>query len=291
MALLDEDFLAKIERLRLVVRRRAAGGVRGERRSRRRGLGSEFSDYRNYVLGDDPRAIDWNIYARLERLFIKLFLEEEDLRVHILIDRSASMRFGDPDKFEYARRLAAALGYVALLGGDCVAVASLGEDAREIVPPSRGRACLWRLLGALERIEPDGGTDLAAGARAYAYARAGRGLAILISDLLDPGGFEGALRALLAGRREVFVFHILSPQEIDPPLAGDLRLIDAEGSGEVDVTISAPLLARYRRTLAGFRRSVRRFALARGITEVFASTSVPFDRLILESLRRLGVLA
>jgi uncharacterized protein (DUF58 family) len=292
--LLDEEFIKKIQGLELVSRKIVSGKMRGERRSRRRGHSNEFADYRPYVSGDDLRFLDWNIYGRLDRLFLKLFLEEEELWVHILLDRSRSMRFGDPDKFEYSKRIAAALAYIGLHNYDRVRVGAFSERMVPVFAPGRGPKQIARLFEALERLEPDeeGATDLARGCKDFAVAKRLSGVVVFISDFFDRKGFEAALRYLLSGgsQGEVFVIQVLAPQEIEPPLTGDLKLVDVEDGVEAEVSISAALLRSYRRNLEAFRSEIKEFASRRGLHYAFTSTAVGFDKLILEYLRRRGLL-
>ncbi|MBI4583462.1 MAG: DUF58 domain-containing protein [Planctomycetes bacterium] len=292
--LLDEDFIAKIEQLEIVSRKIITGKLKGERRSKRRGHSSEFADYRQYVSGDDLRFLDWNIYGRLDRLFIRLFEEQEDLWVNILIDCSRSMRFGEPDKFDYARRIAAALGYIGLSNHDRVRIAGFSDRLRTVFAPARGRRQVQRLLRVLEDLAPDGEgvTDLQRGCREFALAQKLSGVVILVTDFFDRRGFEGALRYLLSGGAacEFFVFHILAPQELEPELAGDLKLLDVEDGVPAEVSISAALLKSYRRNLEAFRAGIQQYCTRRGMQYVFSSTGVPFDRLILDYLRQRGLL-
>jgi uncharacterized protein (DUF58 family) len=292
--LLDDEFVSKLEQLELVARRLVAGAQKGERLSKRRGRSNEFADFRPYVPGDDLRFLDWNVYARLERLFLKLFLEEEDLRLTILLDTSPSMDFGSPSKLEYSKKVAAALGYIGLIGQDRVEITGFSRRSRPVFGPARGRVQARRLLdvlGALEADEADG-TDLEVSCRGAGARRGGGGVILLFSDFLDKSGFEKGLRYLTAGGRgtEIFVFHVLAPQEIEPDLKGDLRLVDVEDAGAVEVSMSASVLETYRRTVEAFREEIREFCARRGMHYVFSPTSVPFDRLVLEILRRRGLL-
>ncbi len=291
--LLDEDFISKLEQLELVSRKIISGSLKGDRLSKRRGHSNEFADFRPYVSGDDLRFLDWNAYARLDRFFLKLFLEEEDLRLKILIDRSPSMSFGTPEKLEYARKIAASLGYIGLVNQDRVQVSAFSEESAPIFGPARGRRQTRRLLDVLERMEAEEAksTSLERACKEFALTNRGGGIIVIVSDFLDRSGFETGLRYLLAGGRstEIYVFHVLAPQEIEPDLTGDLRLVDCEDGGTMDVSISAPLLKSYRRTVDAFRDEVRDYCSRRGLHYVFTSTSVPFDRLILEYLRQRGL--
>ncbi len=291
--LLDKDFITRIEQLELVSRKVISGKLKGERRSKRRGQSTEFADYRQYVHGDDTRFLDWNIYGRLDRLFLRLYEEQEDLGVNILVDRSASMRFGDPDKFDYARRIAAALGYIGLVNQDRVRVGAFSDHLDMVFAPARGRRQIWKLLETLENLSTEDGhvTDLARGCREFALSQRLFGITIFISDFFDRSGFEGALRYLISrGASETYVFHVMAPQELDPELTGDLSLVDVEDGVVAEVSISQPLLKSYQRNLNAFRAEIQEYCSRRGMHYVFSSTGVPFDRLILDYLRRRGLL-
>ncbi|MEE8141626.1 MAG: DUF58 domain-containing protein [Planctomycetota bacterium] len=287
--LLDDEFLVKIERLSLVSRSTILGKIRGERRSRRRGFSTEFADYRDYVPGDDLRYLDWNIFGRLERLFIKLFHEEEDLTVSILVDVSPSMVQGNPEKLRYALQVAAALGYIALSAEDRVGVFPFAADIQTPFQPLRGRNNARRLFRYLQALPTGEATDLQRSLRTYMHAFAQRGMVILISDLLDPQGYDEALRSIAGSRFETFLVHLLSPEEIEPPLTGDLRLVDCEDGNVAEVSINRTLRAAYRRTVAGFKAGIRESCSRKGIVPLFASTQTPFEQLVLGYLRSRGM--
>lgn len=290
--ILDDDFIARIERLELVSRKIVSGKLRGERRSKRRGHSTEFADFRPYVAGDDLRFLDWNIYGRLDRLFLRVFLEEEDLRLNVLVDASPSMSHGEPQKFLYAKKVAAALSYIGLVNQDRVRLGVFSSRFRPVFGPARGRRQAHRMLDVLQGIEPEsGGTDLGASCRDFVLTGSRSGIVIVVTDFFDRRGFEDALRYILASGRstEVFVFHVLSPQELRPELSGDLRLVDAEDGSEAEVTISKPLLDAYRRTLDRFRSEIQQYSSRRGMHYVFTSTEVPFDKLVLNYMRRRGL--
>lgn len=291
--LLSEDFLSKLDQLQLVSRKIVAGALKGDRLSRRRGHSTELADFRNYVVGDDLRFVDWNAFARLDKLFLKLFLEEEDLQLKILIDRSPSMDFGDPNKLTYARKIAAALGYVGLVNQDRVQVAAFADVSSPVFGPARGRRQAGRLLELMDGLaaEEEASTSLARACRELSIGGRRGGIVVLVSDLLDRAGFEQGLSYLLAGQRstEVYVFHVLAPEELEPTLRGDLRLVDREDGSAVEVSVSASLLKGYRRTLDAFRSEAQEYCSRHGLHYIFTSTAVPFDRLVLEYLRRRGL--
>lgn len=287
--LLDTELMRRLEQLALISKKVFRGRMKGERRSRKKGISIEFADYKDYVPGDDLRFIDWNAYGRLDRLFIKLFMEEEDLFVHVILDTSRSMGFGEPSKLELGSRVAAALGYICLCKLDRVALgAAAGGDALAM-PSTRGRNQLWRLVTFLEALQADGSTDLSESVRRYFLKNRARGVAVVISDFLDPAGYEPALKQLLYHDLDIHLIHLLAAEELDPPISGDLRLVDVETGDSAEVTVNEEMLAAYRHTLAGFLGEVKRYAGDRGMQYTFASTSVRFEELVLENLRKGGL--
>lgn len=287
----DEAFLRQLERLTLLTRKQVHGGIKGVRRSVKRGQSVEFTDYRDYALGDDLRALDWNVYARLERLFIKLFVEEEDVTVHILLDGSASMATGSPDKLLFGKRAAAALAYVGLASYDRVSLAVLqGRMARRF-PHVRGTGRVFQVLSDLSGVRPaNGPTDLAAGVRHYASQITQRGPLMLISDLFDPAA-ERAISELAGTRCDVAVLHTLSSDELDPPLEGDLRLIDSETGDGVDITADLFTLDAYRQRLAAWQESLEGYSSKRRVSYLPTPTDLPLADLVFAELRRRRVLA
>ncbi|MFK8114636.1 MAG: DUF58 domain-containing protein [Rubripirellula sp.] len=286
--LLSPDLLARLERLELVSRKVFRGRMKGERRSKRKGQSVEFADFRNYVAGDDLRQIDWNLYARLDQLFLKLFLEEEDLHFYAIVDASESMNFGDPTKLHVAKQLAAALGYVGLCRADRVSVTALGPPGRH-APVLRGRASLWKMLQYLESVESGHNVSLYEGVKDFSIRNAGTGVAVLITDLMDKDGYESALRMLVGRRMDVFVMHVLSPEEIDPPLRGDRKLIDIEDGDNAEITINNYVLEKYKETLKNFIGSVKSFCSRRSIVYIPVRTDTPVETIVTKYLRERGV--
>lgn len=287
--LLPPDLLAQLERLELVSRKIFRGRMKGERRSRRKGQSVEFSDFRNYVAGDDLRFIDWNLYARLDRLFLKMYLEEEDLHFYTLIDTSTSMEFGEPTKLQYAKQLAAALSFIGLCRADRVKIESIGQPASRPSPVFRGRHSLGRMNERLQNLTPGENVSLADGVRNFCLRNSGKGILVMITDLMDKQGYETALRYLVARNLDVYLIHVLSPGEIDPELVGDLRLIDSEDDDVAEISVSRPLIDRYRRTLAAFIEGAREFSHRRGITYIMANTNLPVATLVTNYLRQRGL--
>jgi len=283
----SSEFLAQLERLTLASRRTFRGRVKGERRSPRKGQSVEFSDYRPYGIGDDLRYVDWNIYGRLDRLHVKLFVDEEDLCVHLIVDGSSSMAFGQPTKLRYAARVAAALGFVGLVSLERVGIGVLREKVSEGWAPTRGRNQFVALVDFLSRLEARGATTLNRGLSDYAVRAREPGLAILISDLLDPAGFEIGVRALLERRFEVHVIHVLAAEELHPTLAGDLRLHDSETDEMLEITVDGEALGGYRQRLGQFLQRVEDFCRAQEIGYRRVSTEIPVEEFVLSHLRGL----
>lgn len=290
----DEKTLRKLDRLTLVAGKVRAGSIKGERRSSRRGTSIEFADYRNYVRGDDLRRVDWNIYARLERPFIKLLEDEEDLAVHLLIDASASMdwpRSGNRDlhKFLYARRVLAGLANIALGTGDRVTVTALRGDNIVHWGPFRARGHILSLFDWLEKLYTRGTVDLNASLRDYANRTSRPGLCLLLSDLMSPDGYEDGIRALQGRGYDVGVIQVLSPDEANPDIAGDLKLIDVETGIPQDVTIDEDMRQLYIQRFQAWQAEIGAYCTRRGIRYVPITTSTPWEQLILFELRRASV--
>jgi uncharacterized protein (DUF58 family) len=286
VSLLEPAFIRRLAQLAIVARRRFAGVASGARRSTRRGSSAEFADHRPYTRGDDVRRIDWNAYARLEELVLRLFVAEEDLSLYLLVDTSASLTIGDPPKLDTAKRVAAALGYVALSGSDRVGVwpfaSGLGGAA---MGPTRGRRRIGRLLRALDGLSASGETNLARAVEELLIRRPRPGLVAVVSDFLDPEGFARPLDRLLAERHEVVLFHIVDPEEMDPPVGGDLVLVDSERGREVEVTLDARAVRAYRARMAAFIADLEGWAKKRGAFYGRIASAEEFERVILGYLR------
>jgi len=286
--LLSPSLLGRLERMELVSRKVFRGRMKGERKSKRKGQSVEFHDFRNYVPGDDLRLIDWNLYARLDQLFLKLFQEEEDLHFYALIDASESMNFGTPTKLHVAKQLAAALGYVGLCRADRVSVQVLGPMGRH-APALRGRASLWKMLNYLHGVESGHNVSLYEGVKDFSLRNSGTGVAVLITDLMDKDGYESALRMLIGRRMDVFIMHVLSPEEIDPPIRGDRRLIDVEDGDASEITLNNYALQKYKETVSSFIASIKTFCAKRSITYLPVRTETPVETIVTKYLRERGV--
>jgi uncharacterized protein (DUF58 family) len=275
--------------LELVSRKVFRGRTKGDRRSHRKGQSVEFSDYRNYVPGDDLRFIDWNLYARLERLFLKVFLEEEDLQFFTLVDTSDSMAFGNPTKLQYARQLAAALGFIGLCRADRVTIEALSDSLLHRTTVFRGRASLGRMLDHLCRLPTGVNVPLETGLKHFCLRHARDGIVVLITDLMDKSGYEAGLRYLLARNVEICLVHVLAREELEPDLRGDLELVDCEDADLAEITVSKPLLDRYRTTLAAFLTGIRGFCTHCGISYLLVHPGIPIHDLVAGYLRHRGL--
>lgn len=286
--LFDQDFLRKLESLALASRRAATGLRRGDRRMKKKGSGVEFADHKAYVPGDDIRLLDVGIYQRLGKLLLRVYEEEEDLSLYFLIDRSASMAHGD--KLTQAVRLTAALGYIGLASLDRVSVHTLGAELYERLPPIRGKQRLFRLLRFLSNLRPSGTTDLSAALKRFALMHPRRGLAILLTDLYDPAGFEAGINALAYHRFEVCVLHLRSNLDTSPAERGDVAVIDAETGERADVTITPKKVTQVAREAAEERERIRRFCAQKQVAYFDIDAAAPFDEVVLYLLRRGGLL-
>lgn len=289
-AVFDSEFLSKLEQLHLLSKRLFRGHQRAERRSHQLGSSLEFADFRNYTPGDDLRGIDWNIYGRLDRLFVKLFEEERDLHIHFLIDVSRSMRWtggtGELTKLNQARRVAASLAYIGLANLDRVNVFWFDDHLTGDMGLARGKSQFHKVLEFLRKVpESAAATSLAESVRAFVRRVKRRGLVFVLSDLFDPRGYEAALGELRYNQFEAHVIHITDPAEENPALSGDLRLLDIEPGASLDVTADPALLRRYRDEFARFAAGLDKFCVERGLGCARTTTAVPFEDLVLRVLR------
>jgi uncharacterized protein (DUF58 family) len=294
--LLDAQLVARLSALDITSRKVLSGKLKGERRSKRRGESVEFADHRPYAVGDDLRHIDWNIFGRLDRLFLKLFLEEEDLSLHIVIDASASHDSGVPSKFLLMQKLACALGYVGLVNLHRLTISTiggLGPDGQPVgmssVRDLRGKRRLSDLARYLLQLTPGGNASFTEGCKRIAITRRGKGVMLVLSDFLIKEGYETGLRLLVGRGYDVFALQVLSPQEINPDIGGDLRLKDCEDADLADVTISAPLLKAYKATLAAYGKRLNDFCARREIIFSTVPSDTPVDSLVLDYLRKKGL--
>jgi len=288
--LFDDEFQRKLEMLALVSRKVFAGRMRAERRTKKKGSGVEFADHRNYTEGDDFRYVDWNIYQRFGKLLVRLYEEEEDLSIYLIVDCSTSMAFGDSKKFDHARRLCAALAYVGLANLDRVTIVGVSDGELVRMPPTRGKGRIFKVLNFLRELEASGTTELAETLRMFVAQHKRRGLAVLISDLYDPAGFEGGINMLRFNKFEPFVLHIVDNREARPDLKGDIRIYDCETGDERELTVTAQMLEKIGEAWRQYRESIERFCASRQVSYFAAPVDIPFEELVLQVFRRGGFL-
>ncbi|MDX2131093.1 MAG: DUF58 domain-containing protein [Planctomycetota bacterium] len=290
--LLTPDLIARLDPLDLSSKKVFFGKLKGERRSKKRGQSVEFADHRPYATGDDIRHIDWNIYARLDQIFMKLFLEEEDLSLHLVLDCSGSADCGEPGKFLFMQKAVMALGYVGLVNLNRVSATAMGAGAGGVVSnirDLRGRRRVHDLAQWVCSLTPEGDFSFREATERIALTRRGKGLMLVFSDYFFKEGYEEGLRRLVGHGYDVYVMQVLSPQEVDPPLTGDLRLRDVEDLDTAEVTISAPLLKRYKANLAAYCGQLASFCARRELTHMTVRSDTPVDVLVLDYLRKKGV--
>jgi uncharacterized protein (DUF58 family) len=290
----DAEFLKKLERLHLIAKRLDWSGAKGEHAASRKGFSLEFSDYRRYQRGDDLRYIDWNIYRRLDRLLLKVFTAEEEMNIYLLIDTSRSMahpegamRFA-PVKIDYAKRVAAALGYIGLKNLDRVGGAAFSSNLQAPLKLGRGRTQILRLFAFLNRLSCAGPTDMRAAMHKFTTLFPQPGLAVVVSDLFDPVGWRAAVEELARKKHQVLMIHILDESELRPDALGDLALVDAEGNRERRLFVDAALARRFQEELARYFRDIESTCASLGIDYLRTSTQVPFDDFVLKSLRQVS---
>ncbi|MHC5004277.1 MAG: DUF58 domain-containing protein [Planctomycetota bacterium] len=291
--LISSELMAKLDQVDVMSRKIFAGKLQGERRSKKRGISVEFADYRHYTHGDDLRFIDWNIYARLDRIFMKMFLEEEDLSLILAIDNSASMDWGNPGKFAFAQRLSMALGYIGLVNHNRVSLFAFNDAETRPLRSLRGRRRTQEMGAWILGLEPGGSSAFPDAMRSIALSRQGKGVMVILSDFMFKEGYEKGLRYLAGGGYDTFCMQLLSPEEVDPGkhgLAGDLRLTDIEDEDAAEITVSAALLRRYKENLNAYCGRLREFCVRRGIMHLTVDTSTNLDTLLLDYLRRRGLL-
>jgi len=287
--LLTPDQMKKLDALALHANRAFTGASKGEKRSTKRGASVEFADFRAYNHGDDVRRIDWAAYARFDKLYLKMFLEEEDLDITILVDASLSMSFGEPTKLRAACELAGALGYIGLVNYDRVSGATFGAGLRTQYPPARGKGATGGLFKYWERQTAEGTADFSETTRRLALQTRRSGICIVISDFLFPAGYETGLKTLAARGFEVTVIQLLAREELEPGLTGDLKLVDAEDGSVREISVTQSLLKAYKRNLDAYTGNLRAFALRYGMNYVLVGNDTPVEAIVTRMLRGAGL--
>jgi uncharacterized protein (DUF58 family) len=288
--LFDDEFQRKLDYLALVSKRVFSGRMRAERKTKKSGSGIEFADHRDYQPGDDFRYLDWSVYQRFDRLLVRLFEEEEDLAIYFIVDASSSMGFGEAKKLRYAKRVAAALGYVGLANLDRVSIVSTTDKVMARMPATRGKARIFKVFRFLRELDPGGQTDLGDAMKTFVAQNKKKGLAVLISDLYDPQGFEKGINVLRYNKFDPFVVHVVDKEEARPKLNGDVLLYDCETGDEREVTITAKVLERFAGAYGQYLADIERFCTSKTVPYIQADINTPFDELILRVFRRGGFL-
>ena len=286
VSLFDDEFLKKLEYLSILSKRLFAGQLKAERRAKRRGAGLEFADYRQYVAGDDFRYLDWKAYLRLNRLILRLFEEEEDLPIYMFVDASQSMSYGNPTKFDYARRVAAALCYIGLSNLDRVNVIAYANKVKGELQPVRGKGRIFRVFNFLEEMTTGGETNARESFKTYCTETRRRGLAVVISDFFDSSGFQSGLDILRHFKHDIFILNVASHEEVDPALKGELVLVDSENNVSREVTVTPSLLASYKAEYQRFCTDIESYCSKYQLGYVRTVTDFPFEELVLKVFRQ-----
>jgi uncharacterized protein (DUF58 family) len=279
------DFLQKLELLQILSKKVIRGSVKGERTSAKKGRSVEFADYRNYSQGDEIRIIDWNVYGRLDKLFVKLFAEEEELNIYLLVDCSLSMDFGSPSKLDYAKKISASLAYISLANFDRVALGLINTGFSGYRLPLRGKNQVFRIFDYLEKLSPEGKTSISDSLRQFTQKKLRPGLVIIISDFLDPSDFIDSLKLVRYHKHDLFLVQVLDEEEINPSIGGDIRFVDVETGEKREVTVTSRLLEMYKENLNLHCDTIESFCRKSGAGYIVASTSIPFEDLVLRYFR------
>jgi len=277
--LFDSEFLRKLDQLVISSKITLADGASGNRKSRAKGSSVEFSDYREYTIGDDFKRIDWNAYGRFEKLFIKLFMEEREAPIHIFLDNSKSMDWGEPNKNIASRRLAAALSYISLVSYDRVSLVCMNNAVDKFITDLRGKNSFSKVLNFMENVEYTGTTDIYNTVSKY-NLKSGRGISIVISDFFTKGNLLNMINYLQYKKQEVYICHILSPQEVAPEIGMSLRLIDVESGEFRDVTSSPALIKTYKKVYSKFISNIEEICAGRGVNYIFMESSMPAEKMV-----------
>ena len=295
--MLTPQFLKQLDPFHIRAKHSFRGKFRGERRSLNRGTGMEFADYRAYEPGDDLRYVDWNIYARLGRLFIKLYHTDEDLPLVLLLDSSRSMEFGTPTKLTCAKQIAAALGYIALAHADSVAVYTCAERLSVTLPPTSGKSQFSRLTKVITAIAANGRTRLTECLKQLPMYQRSPGMVVILSDFLDPDSYTTGFKSLLGRGFLIAAIHLVSPEEIDPQAylenastGSDWLVEDAETGETKAITINTEILTQYHAQQQTFCDDLQRFCIDQGIGYAQLKSNTPIEPFVLQELHKTGLI-
>ncbi|WP_047152465.1 DUF58 domain-containing protein [Aneurinibacillus tyrosinisolvens] len=287
--LLEPDFLRRLERMCVAGKQAMRGTQAGKRRSRNLGSSIEFADYRSYTPGDDLRQLDWNAYARLGKLFLKTYLDEQEVHVSFYIDCSKSMAFGSPSKFHRAVQLVAALGYLSLHHFDRISVYAFDSGIRAALPSLLGKGKTHRLFPFLASLKPEGTGNLNEALFGGRAVHGKPGISLIFSDFLYENGYEKGVNYIQAARQEVSLVHLLAEEERTPAMQGDLRLVDSETQSKTEVAVSQALLHTYERSLREFRQGMADYAHRRGLTYIDVRPEASIEEIIFQVFQQAGL--
>lgn len=286
--LFDVEFYKKLENIALNVRKAVSGGASGGRKSKAKGSSVEFSDYREYALGDDFRRIDWNAYGRFNKLFVKLFMEEREALINIFIDSSKSMDFGKNKKSELALKLAAVISFLSLNNLDRVCINNMKDSSLDQSSAVTGKVMFQKCISYLENIEFEDSTNINDCIKKKDLK--GSGISIIISDFFDEDGIEAGIKYLLYKKQQVILVHILSEEELNPEMDGKLRLIDSETGQNKDIEVTPAILNKYEKELNSFINNLKEFSRKMGISYLQVCSSEAVEKIIFEDFVKQGII-
>lgn len=284
----DDAFLKKLEYLYVVSKKIVAGKNQAKRKTRIVGSGLEFADHRAYAPGDDFRGLDWKVFARTQKLFLRLFEEEEDLYIYFLLDCSRSMVLGEPTKWDYAKKIVAALGYIGLSNLDRVSVIPFSSQLDGRLPPSRGKAQIFKIFDFLRKLEPSQNTSMEDAFSTFVAQNKRQGIAVVLSDFYDPRGFEEGLNKLRYFKFEPIVVHIYDERELNPTIQGEMELVDVETGELCQVTLTPELVREYRQAFFDFSDELEEYCTRKSVLYFRAPIQEAFDELVLRVFRAGG---
>jgi len=284
--LFDDEFMKKLEFLYLLSKKKFAGKAKAHTRSKKVGWGMEFADYRDYTPGDDPRYLDWNLYARVGQLVTKLFHEEENLSVYFLLDTSLSMDYGHPSKYDYGKKVVAALAYVALANLDTVSIWPFAEDLHSEMTEIKGKARILKVFDYLENLPAASRTDLVRSMHNFVHRVKSKGLLVLVSDFWDESGYEKAVKLAVSAGFDCSAVCLHHDFEAAPKWRGSVTMNDCESGRRLQVNISGRTLKRYRQEYEAYQERLKTVCHALRTHYLYARTSLPFEDIILEVFRQ-----
>ncbi len=285
---LNDEFIGTLEQLALISKKVFYGGTKGSILSKKKGSSVEFADYRRYQQGDDIRYIDWNMYARLDKLFLKLFQDETNIYVYILIDTSRSMDFGLPTKLNYGLKVAAALSYIGISNMEQVGISTFASGLEQRASPYQGKAQLKYIFDFLCHVVAGGQTNINRSLEMFAMSKNRPGIAIIISDFWDEKGYELGIKYLLEKKFEVSLIRLLTPEEYVPQVLGPLVINNTEGMEQLTLNVNRSILKSYHKLIAEHSRQLAGFCQTYNIAYVQALTEIPFDEMVLRYMRIRG---